>query len=188
MGASPVDGGRPAGEEKIGATYFFVTNHLPHPFRVCPFNHLDIRYEPTILYLTTSLRDRDYTHSKSILVTSRFDDTLLITTARPEGENQRSLCGKREKKSFGQETLRNLPTRRIANKTHDTMAQPQPVYAPGQDDRRPFQHSHVPAEHAALVQSRETGDVLPDDSPAQAQGDVKALPFAKSWVHMFAGG
>lgn len=60
-----------------------------------------------------------------------------------------------------------------------------PPYLSGQDDRRPFQHSHVPAEHAALIQSRETGDVLPDDSP---RGQVKALPFAKSWVHFMAGG
>ncbi len=68
------------------------------------------------------------------------------------------------------------------------MAQPQPVFAPGQDDRRPFQHSHTPAEHAALMQSRETGDVLPDDSPVLPRGNVKALPFAKSWVHFMAGG
>ncbi|KAM0452173.1 hypothetical protein ACHAPV_009589 [Trichoderma viride] len=60
-----------------------------------------------------------------------------------------------------------------------------PPYLAGRDDRRPFQHSHVPAEHSALIQSRETGDVLPDDSP---RGQVKALPFAKSWVHFMAGG
>ncbi|KFG83055.1 mitochondrial carrier protein RIM2 [Metarhizium anisopliae] len=66
------------------------------------------------------------------------------------------------------------------------MAQRQPAaFAVGQDDRKPFQHSHVPAEHAALIQSRETGDVIPDDAPT---GKVKALPFAKSWVHMMAGG
>lgn len=66
------------------------------------------------------------------------------------------------------------------------MAQPQPAaYAVGRDDRKPFQHSHVASEHAALIQSRETGDVIPDDSPT---GKVKALPFAKSWVHMMAGG
>ncbi|KAF5004716.1 hypothetical protein FDECE_8797 [Fusarium decemcellulare] len=53
-------------------------------------------------------------------------------------------------------------------------------------DERPFHHSEVPMDHAALIQSRETGDVLPDDTPVQ--GNVKALPFAKSWVHMFAGG
>ncbi|KAL7926720.1 mitochondrial carrier domain-containing protein [Trichoderma austrokoningii] len=60
-----------------------------------------------------------------------------------------------------------------------------PPYLTGRDDRRPFQHSHVPAEHSALIQSRETGDVLPDDSP---RGQAKALPFAKSWVHFMAGG
>lgn len=54
------------------------------------------------------------------------------------------------------------------------------------DDEKPFNHTHVPIDHAALIQSRETGDVLPDDTPIQ--GNVKALPFAKSWVHMFAGG
>ena len=59
------------------------------------------------------------------------------------------------------------------------------VFVQGHDDRRPFQHSHVPAEHAALIQSRETGDVLPEDVP---KGQVKALPFAKSWVHFMAGG
>ncbi|KAI5463991.1 mitochondrial carrier domain-containing protein [Mariannaea sp. PMI_226] len=53
-------------------------------------------------------------------------------------------------------------------------------------DERPFHHTTVPREHAALIQSRETGDVIPDDTPVQ--GNVKALPFAKSWVHMFAGG
>ncbi|KAK5998997.1 putative mitochondrial carrier [Cladobotryum mycophilum] len=58
------------------------------------------------------------------------------------------------------------------------MTQPQPVFLPGRDDRRPFQHSHAAAEHAALIQSRETGD----------GGQVKALPFAKSWVHFMAGG
>lgn len=65
------------------------------------------------------------------------------------------------------------------------MAQPQRVakFMDGRDDGRPFQHSHVPAEHAALVQSRETGDVIPDDTL-----QAKALPFAKSWVHLLAGG
>ncbi|OAA60081.1 mitochondrial carrier protein RIM2 [Cordyceps fumosorosea ARSEF 2679] len=67
------------------------------------------------------------------------------------------------------------------------MAHPQQVFAPGRDDRRPFQHSHTPSEHAALVQSRETGDVLPDDTLVP-RGQVKALPFAKSWVHFMAGG
>ncbi|KAJ6789433.1 hypothetical protein PWT90_00234 [Aphanocladium album] len=67
------------------------------------------------------------------------------------------------------------------------MAQPQQVFAPGRDDRRPFQHSHSPAEHAALIQSRETGDILPDDT-LTPKGQVKALPFAKSWVHFMAGG
>ncbi|UNI22434.1 Pyrimidine nucleotide transporter, mitochondrial [Purpureocillium takamizusanense] len=67
------------------------------------------------------------------------------------------------------------------------MAQPQPSAASimaSRDDTRPFQHPHTPAEHAVLIQSRETGDVLPEDSP---RGQVKALPFAKSWVHLFAG-
>ncbi|KAF7546646.1 hypothetical protein G7Z17_g8285 [Cylindrodendrum hubeiense] len=54
----------------------------------------------------------------------------------------------------------------------------------GRDDR-PFHHSKTPRDHAALIQSRETGDVLPDDTIVQ--GNVKALPFAKSWVHMVAG-
>lgn len=65
------------------------------------------------------------------------------------------------------------------------MAQSQPVMANVHDDTKPFQHSHATAEHAALIQSRETGDILPDDAP---RGQVKALPFAKSWVHMMAGG
>lgn len=69
--------------------------------------------------------------------------------------------------------------------TQSEMAQPQPVFAAGQDGRRPFQRPH---EHAALVQSRETGDVLPTDTPMQPRGKVKALPFAKSWVHLMAGG
>lgn len=53
-------------------------------------------------------------------------------------------------------------------------------------DDKPFHHTQVPLDHSALIQSRETGDVLPDDTPVQ--GNVKALPFAKSWVHMLAGG
>ncbi|CAM1501594.1 Fc.00g035780.m01.CDS01 [Cosmosporella sp. VM-42] len=66
------------------------------------------------------------------------------------------------------------------------MAHPQSTpFVAGRDDR-PFRHSHSPIDHSALVQSRETGDVLPDDTVTK--GDVKALPFAKSWVHMFAGG
>ncbi|VUC21903.1 unnamed protein product, partial [Clonostachys rosea] len=47
------------------------------------------------------------------------------------------------------------------------------------------QHQTVPAEHSVLIQSRETGDVIPEDV---VRGQVKALPFAKSWVHMMAGG
>lgn len=67
------------------------------------------------------------------------------------------------------------------------MAHPQSTsqfIAPRHDG--PFHHSKTPREHSALIQSRETGDVLPDDSVSQ--GDVKALPFAKSWVHFLAGG
>lgn len=52
-------------------------------------------------------------------------------------------------------------------------------------DERAFHHTKTPRDHAALIQSRETGDVLPDDTIVQ--GNVKALPFAKSWVHMVAG-
>jgi solute carrier family 25 protein 33/36 len=59
-----------------------------------------------------------------------------------------------------------------------------PSFVAGRDER-PFHHTHSPKEHAALIQSRETGDVIPDDTPVQ--GNIKALPFAKSWVHMFAG-
>jgi solute carrier family 25 protein 33/36 len=43
------------------------------------------------------------------------------------------------------------------------------------------------AAHATLVQSRETGDVIPEQS-ASPRGQVKALSFAKSWVHLMAGG
>ncbi|KAK4092329.1 hypothetical protein Purlil1_3582 [Purpureocillium lilacinum] len=67
------------------------------------------------------------------------------------------------------------------------MAQPQRTATSimtSRDDTRPFRHSHAPGEHAALIQSRETGEVLPEDIP---RGQVKALPFAKSWVHLFAG-
>ncbi|KAG5921553.1 hypothetical protein E4U42_005792 [Claviceps africana] len=68
------------------------------------------------------------------------------------------------------------------------MAQPQPAaFAAGSDGRNPLQNPHAAAEHAALIQSRETGVVLPDDE-LLSQGKVKALPFAKSWVHMMAGG
>jgi hypothetical protein len=64
------------------------------------------------------------------------------------------------------------------------MAQGLAPLVPGRDDK-PFQHSQPTAGHAAMIQSRETGDVLPEDS---VKGNVKALPFAKSWVHLFAGG
>lgn len=69
------------------------------------------------------------------------------------------------------------------------MAQGLPAaFVAGPDDRKPFRHHpHATAEHAALVQSRETGDSFPDDG-LQAEGKVKALPFAESWVHMMAGG
>lgn len=71
------------------------------------------------------------------------------------------------------------------------MAHPQSqssTFVAGRDDR-PFHHSRVPLDHSALIQSRETGDVIPDDTyHVPVQGDVKALPFAKSWVHMVAGG
>lgn len=68
------------------------------------------------------------------------------------------------------------------------MAHPQQVFAPGRDDRRQtLGHLHASAEHAALVQSRETGDVFPEDT-LTPRGQVKALPFAKSWVHFMAGG
>ncbi len=65
------------------------------------------------------------------------------------------------------------------------MAQPQHIFASGREDRRTFEHT--PAERATLVQSRETGDILPDDT-LTPRGQVKALPFAKSWVHFMAGG
>ncbi|KAG5982126.1 hypothetical protein E4U55_002273 [Claviceps digitariae] len=68
------------------------------------------------------------------------------------------------------------------------MAQPQPAaFVAGSDDRKLSQQAHAAAEHAALVQSRETGVVLPDDE-LLSKGKAKALPFAKSWVHMMAGG
>lgn len=66
------------------------------------------------------------------------------------------------------------------------MSHPQSTtYIAGRDDR-PFRHSHSPIDHSALIQSRETGDVLPDDTVV-LKGGVKALPFAKSWVHLLAG-
>ncbi|KAG5942499.1 hypothetical protein E4U53_007239 [Claviceps sorghi] len=68
------------------------------------------------------------------------------------------------------------------------MAQPQPAaFVAGSDHRSRSRQSHEAAEHAALIQSRETGVVLPDDE-LRSRGKVKALPFAKSWVHMMAGG
>lgn len=69
--------------------------------------------------------------------------------------------------------------------TTKNMSQQKQAFAPGRDGHGPFQQPATPAEQAVLVQSRETGDVLPDDTP---RGQVKALPFAKSWVHFMAGG
>ena len=42
-------------------------------------------------------------------------------------------------------------------------------------------------EQSVLIQSRETGDVIPEGIETP-RGNVKALPFAKSWVHFMAGG
>ncbi|KJZ71306.1 hypothetical protein HIM_09316 [Hirsutella minnesotensis 3608] len=67
------------------------------------------------------------------------------------------------------------------------MAQPQRAAAAlmdGRDHGRPFVRAPSSPENVGLVQSRETGDVLPDGS---RQGEAKALPFAKSWVHLMAG-
>lgn len=43
-------------------------------------------------------------------------------------------------------------------------------------------------EHTVLVTSRETGDVIPEDPAKLKSQKVEALPFAKSWVHLMAGG
>ena len=48
-------------------------------------------------------------------------------------------------------------------------------------------HAAVPAEHSRLIQSRETGDVIPEDV-VPGQGQIEALPFAQSWNHFLAGG
>lgn len=45
----------------------------------------------------------------------------------------------------------------------------------------------VPAEHSTLIQSRETGDVIPEEA-TPVKGKVKGLRFAQSWVHFVAGG
>ncbi|KAG5960044.1 hypothetical protein E4U58_004789 [Claviceps cyperi] len=68
-----------------------------------------------------------------------------------------------------------------------TKAQPAAAFAAGSDERNPLHKTHEVAEHAALIPSRETEVVLPDDD-LRSSGKVKALPFAKSWVHMLAGG
>ncbi|KFA69417.1 hypothetical protein S40285_07654 [Stachybotrys chlorohalonatus IBT 40285] len=64
------------------------------------------------------------------------------------------------------------------------MAQRQPNIVPGQEDR-PFQHNSASVDRSALIQSRETGIVTPEESP---RPQAKGLPFAKSWVHLMAGG
>lgn len=66
-----------------------------------------------------------------------------------------------------------MATAQIGNLRHDGTVQQQPS---------------VPAEHSALMQSRETGDVIPAGAAPLGDGKVKALPFAKSWVHLMAGG
>lgn len=43
-------------------------------------------------------------------------------------------------------------------------------------------------ERTVLVTSRETGDVIPEDHVKPQSTKVEALPFAKSWVHLMAGG
>ncbi|KAF4119882.1 solute carrier family 25, member 33/36 [Geosmithia morbida] len=47
--------------------------------------------------------------------------------------------------------------------------------------------SSTPNDKTVLVQSRETGDVIAGVNDGK-QGQTKALPFAKSWVHLVAGG
>lgn len=49
--------------------------------------------------------------------------------------------------------------------------------------------SKTTGDNTVLVQSRETGDVVAGiENGQQQQGQVKALPFAKSWIHLIAGG
>jgi solute carrier family 25, member 33/36 len=49
--------------------------------------------------------------------------------------------------------------------------------------------SGIPSDQMPLVQSRETGDVIPDErTKATVIPGTKASPFAKSWVHFVAGG
>lgn len=43
-------------------------------------------------------------------------------------------------------------------------------------------------ERTVLITSRETGDVIPEDRVRPKNKKVEALPFAKSWVHLMAGG
>lgn len=62
------------------------------------------------------------------------------------------------------------------------MAQPQPALGAHHHN-----HGMTHSDHAVLVQSRETGEVMPEDED-MPRGQIKALPFAKSWNHLLAGG
>ncbi|KAI9739954.1 MAG: hypothetical protein M1818_005010 [Claussenomyces sp. TS43310] len=51
-----------------------------------------------------------------------------------------------------------------------------------------LQQSHSQQQEALLVQSRETGDVIPPSSPNGRSIASNSAPVAKSWAHFVAGG
>ena len=47
---------------------------------------------------------------------------------------------------------------------------------------------HAPQDEPPVVQSRETGDLIPEKPSDEIVVVSKASPFAKSWAHFVAGG
>jgi solute carrier family 25, member 33/36 len=68
-------------------------------------------------------------------------------------------------------------------------SEPGRAYMPRGQDRSPARRRDDDIQdQLPLVQSRETGDVIPDDRQRATAIPGKASPFAKSWVHFVAGG
>lgn len=66
-------------------------------------------------------------------------------------------------------------------------ATPAATYTMASDRHDGRREQRTPDRLSPLIQSRETGEVIPEARPIGSSQPVKALPFAKSWHHMVAG-
>lgn len=138
-----------------------MTFDIPLPSSSSPLSYASLRHRDYLSYCCNSRPDELRLYGNGLA-------TVDLRIVRPPSHNLKHSCDE------------------ILSFLVSTMAQPHSRTFEASRDDRPFHHSQVSIDHSALVQSRETGDVLPDDTIGQ--GDVKVLPFAKSWVHMVAGG